>query len=305
MRSPAALVALVAALGVARLAPTARAQAQSQETDEDRAAVATLATSVARGKLGGATARELDDYLKDFPDSPSALLLRAEVRRRTGRYEEAAADVDHARRGCNEPALRRAFAVGAFELHFERGDTAACAADLDFGLDGTDPADEAALPLHARRLLLLLDLGSKKEANELYASRFKDARKEAPPRVALEYGRALTALRDLDRAAQILVPVEKALRDARAPDQVDALVLLARLYRWTRAQGDMIPALQAANDALEIDPQSLPMLVERARTRLLRWEEDTADEAASAKARFCAGSTLERRACSTSAAASS
>jgi len=241
----------------------------AQESDDDRAALATLATSVARGKLGGATARELDDYLKDFPDSPLALLLHAEVRRRTGRYEEAAADVDHARRGCNEPALRRAFAVGAFELHFELGDSAACAADLDFGLDGTDPADDAALPLHARRLLLLLDLGKKKEANELYAVRFKDARKEAPPRVALEYGRALTALRDLDRAAQILVPVEKSLRDARAPDQVDALVLLARLYRWTRAQGDMIPALQAANDALEIDPQSIPMLVERARTHLL------------------------------------
>jgi tetratricopeptide (TPR) repeat protein len=255
--------------------------AAAQESDDDRAALATLATSVARGKLGGATARELDDYLKDFPDSPRALLLRAEVRRRTGRYEEAAADVDHARRGCNEPALRRDCAVGAFELHFELGDAAACAADLDFGQDGTDPADDAALPLHARRLLLLLDLGKKKEANELYATRFKDARKEAAPRVALEYGRALTALRDLDRAAQILVPVEKALRDARAPEQVDALVLLARLYRWTRAQGDMIPALQAANDALEVDPQSIPTLVERARTRLLRWEEDTADEAAS------------------------
>jgi hypothetical protein len=170
--------------------------AAAQESEDDRAALATLATSVARGKLGGATARELDDYLKDFPDSPRALLLRAEVRRRTGRYEESAADFDHARRGCNEPALRRDFAIGAFELHFELGDAAACAADLDFGQDGTDPADDAALPLHARRLLLLLDLGQKKEANELYASRFKDARKEAAPRVALEYGRALTALRD-------------------------------------------------------------------------------------------------------------
>src|SRR5262249_10197589 len=194
---------------------------------------------------------------------------------------DAAEDVDHARRFSDTPLLRRAFAVTAFELHLERGDVAACAADLDFGLDGTDPADDAALPLQSRRIVLDLDLGRKQEANELREARFKDARKEAPPLVALEYGRALTALRDLDRAAQVLVPVEKALRDARAPQQVDALVLLARIYRWTRAQGDMIPALKAANDALEVDPLSVPTLVERARTRLLRWEEDTADDAAS------------------------
>ena len=238
----------------------------AQESDDDRAALATLATSVARGKLGGATARELDDYLKDFPDSPRALLLRAEVRRRTGRYEESAADFDHARRGCNEPALRRDFAAGAFELHFELGDAAACAADLDFVQDGTDPADDAALPLHARRLLLLLDLGQKKEANELYAVRFKDARKEAAPRVALEYGRALTALRDLDRAAQILVPVE-GLGAARAG--AGRRCPVGAPYRWTRAG--------------RYDPGAWPPTTRRdptrrasrrwssARTRLLRW----------------------------------
>jgi tetratricopeptide (TPR) repeat protein len=262
--------------------PGEESAAQQKETAGDLEALKVLEQSVARGALGGSTSREIDDYVKDFPDSARARLLRAELRRRKGSYEEAAEDLAHARPRAETPELHRAFGVAAFDLDFERGDDAACSADLDFGLGGSDAASEEVLPLHARRIVLAIEQGDRKQAFSIYASRFKDARSEAPVAVALEYGRALTALRDLDRAAQILVPVEKSLRDAHDPRQVEALVLLARLYRLSRSQGDATPALKAALDALAVDPQSIPALVERARTRLLRWDDDGAEEAADA-----------------------
>jgi tetratricopeptide (TPR) repeat protein len=251
-----------------------------QESADDQKALKELEEQVARGRLGGSTSREIDDYLKEFPDSPRARLLRAELRRRKGSYEEAAEDLANARRHADSPELHHAFGVAAFDLHFERSDVGACADDLEFGLAGSDADSEAVLPLHARGIVLAIDQGDRKRAFALYAARFKDSRSEAPVAVALEYGRALTALRDLDRAAQILVPVEKSLRDAHDPRQVEALVLLARLYRLSRSQGDAKPALDAATAALELDPQSIPALVERARTRLLRWDDDGAEEAA-------------------------
>jgi tetratricopeptide (TPR) repeat protein len=256
--------------------------AQQKESEADLALLKGYEEAVARGKVGGSTSRDVDDYVKDFPASARARLLRAELRRRTGRYEEAAEDLKVARLHADTTALHRAFGVTAFDLDFERGDGAACAADLEFGLAGGEPDSEEVLPLHARGIVLAIDQGDRKRAFGIYAARFKDSRSEAPAAVALEYGRALTALRDLDRAAQILVPVEKSLRDAHDPRQVEALVLLARLYRLSRSQGDARPALDSASAALELDPQSIPALVERARTRLLRWDDDGAEEAADA-----------------------
>jgi len=266
---------------VAAAAPLvgARGVAQEAESAADLAELRALDQAIRRGQLGRETSESIEDYLTDFPHSARARTLRAELRRRKGRYEEAEEDLEAARAAPIAPAEPRvALASVAFDLHLERGQIEACERDLELGLEGSPDGDRECAPLWSRRVVLLAGSGRRKEAYEEYARRFKDSTRQLEPTAyVLELGRALIALGELDRAAKALVPLEKAWRTAGDARQAEALYLLGRAYRLGHSGGDALPAVDALNDSLKVDPNSAAAHVELARARLFRMDSDKAD----------------------------
>jgi tetratricopeptide (TPR) repeat protein len=276
---PAAIACALAALALGVLLPGS-GRAQEAETAEDVADLAACEAALRRGQFKSARAA-LDDYLVEFPRSSRARALRSTLRRREGRYEDAEEDAAAALAAAGEDAATRVgAAAAAFDLHLERGQVESCEKDLEFGLAGAAEGDRIGAPLWSRRVLLLASTGRRKEAYAEFAGRFKDTtrRVEDAPYV-LELGRALAALRDWRRAASALSPLEKAWRDARDVRQGEALLLLGRVYRLSHDGGDALSAVDALQDALKIDSNGVDALVELARTRLFRMDQDKADEA--------------------------
>src|SRR5688572_4085625 len=194
---PALLPAIV---GFVLFAAAARAQDASVETAEDLAELAGYESALLRGSLGSETSKDLDAYLSDFPNSPRARAVRAEARRRKGRYEDAEEDVAAAFTAPIADAKARiAVATVAFDLHFERGLYDACTADLERGLAGLEEGDREGVPLWSRRIQLLAASGKRKDAYVEFSNRFKDTTRQLEPTpYVLELGRALIALGDLD-----------------------------------------------------------------------------------------------------------
>jgi tetratricopeptide (TPR) repeat protein len=257
------------------------------EGPRDLADLDSYAVALRHGQLGRDTSEALDDYLADFPSSPRAHALRAELRRRKGRYDEAEKDLAAARAApIADAATRVEVACVAYALHLQRGAVEACAADLDAALptgDGADLLDRVYAPIHGRRVELLAATGRRKDAYSCFTKFFKDSTQRTEPGSYVEeMGRALLALRDFEAAARALVPVEKKWRDLHDARQGEVLVLLARTYRLAHDGGDAFSALDALKDALALDRSDGDAHVERARTRIFRFENDPADESVSA-----------------------
>jgi tetratricopeptide (TPR) repeat protein len=254
------------------------------ESEEDLAELRSYDLALRKGQLGRDTTQGLDDYLVDFPKSAYAHQLRAELRRRKGQYDPADEDVAAARAAATAATvpveLRVVLAITAFDLHLERGRLDDCGKDLDFAIGGDDDTARVFAPVWSRRIVLLVASGHKRDAYAEYARRFKDSTKDVEEAsYVLELGRALLAIGEWRRAASFLSPLEKTWRDVRDPRQVDALVLLARDYRLAHDGGDALSAVEALNDALKLDPNRVDALIELARTRIFRMDQDKADEA--------------------------
>lgn len=277
-----ALAALLLVVG------SARGQDAGAESDEDRALLRQYGVAIERGQLGRETSEFLDDYLADFPQSGRARALRATLHRRRGRYEAAAEDLAVAESAVAsgtavDPETRILVAIASYELHVERGEVDAAAQALAAGRAGAGgaAADAHALaPLLAREVELLAATGQRGAAATRFATALKDQLKaEEDPAYVLEYGRALVALRQHVRAAEVLVPLEKFLRDRGDAAHAECLFLLGRTYRVAHSGGDALPALATLKDSLKLDRQRIPALVELARAHLFRFESGEAEEA--------------------------
>jgi len=302
IRSRAALVAWSLLLPSSLLllaavaAPARSAGPQAVESDDDLQLLRAYGAAIRRGQIGRETSEFLDEYLDDFPESSRARAWRAALHRRRGRYEEAAEDLVAAQAslkrrapdgGGSGPAdleTRVLVAVTTYELARERGEVEAAAAALTAGLAGGPggPAGSARqlAPLLSREVELLAETGHRADALRRFSEVLKDELEPAEdPAYVLEYGRALAALRQNARAAQVLVPLEKFLRDQDDPAHAECLWLLGRTYRIAHSGGDGLPAIAALRDALRIDRQLLPAQVELARARLFRFESGEAEAA--------------------------
>jgi len=277
-----AVALLAAALSLA--APSAAAR-QAAEGPDDVAELKSYESSILRGQIGRDTAEPLDEYLGDFPKSARALTLRATLLRRRGRYEEAEADLAKAR--ASEPRdleVRVALAIATFDLAFERGQVAAAEESLlpllqEASAEG-GLAPRLVAPLASRYVVLLCATGRRAAATKWFAASMKDEIAPAEdPAYALEYARALAALRQHERAARLLVPLENLLRDQSDPHLGECLLLLGRVYRVGHSGGDNLPAIKALKDALVADRAAIEACVELARARLFRFENDDADAA--------------------------
>jgi tetratricopeptide (TPR) repeat protein len=266
------------------------------ESDEERNLLRSWGASIRRGQLGRETSEFLDEYLVDVPASAFARALRATLHRRRGRYEDAALDLaaaeaelskagpDGGRSTAADLETRLAVAIAGYELARERGELEAAAAALERGLAATTGVASAMArslaPLLSRQIELLAQSGRRADASRRFAEAMKDQIDAAEdPAYVLEYGRALAALRQSSRAAQVLVPLEKFLREQDDPAHAECLFLLGRVYRVAHSGGDALPAVAALKDALRIDRQLIPAQVELARARLFRFESGDAEAA--------------------------
>ncbi|MSR46588.1 MAG: hypothetical protein EXS13_05930 [Planctomycetes bacterium] len=273
----------ILALAVLLFAP--RADARTAQEQLDLADLRAYEAAVRRGQLGRETAQDLDDYIEEFPESTRAYTIRSTLRRRRGRYEEAAEDLVQARSfPSRDRETRIALAIAGYELAVERGDIAAAERAIVTGEEPaageSAPSARAVAPLASRWIALLAATGRRAAAAKHFGDAMKDDLKpEEDPAYVLEYGRALAALRLHERTAEVLVPLEKFLRDKGDPAHAECLYLLGRTYRVAHSGGDDLPAIAALKDAQKLDRNHIPALVELARSRIFRFENGEAEAA--------------------------
>ncbi|MHC5210096.1 MAG: tetratricopeptide repeat protein [Planctomycetota bacterium] len=249
VRSLAPLLAFLAVV----LVSTAPVYAQ-EETPDDLAFVEELRTAFRRGGSYAAQ-RDLEEYLEDFPASPSARRLAAEAAQGRGRLDEALGHLDAG--GRPDPVMR-----GRLLLRLGRAEAALELA----GSPALDGLAASVLEVYA-----LDALGRRNDARRA-ARAATDAvdDRTLDGHGLLDLARLLLFQRRFELANQALVFADVELNGKRGPKYrlVEPAVplLLGEVYAETRQEGSgSDPSLTVLNEVLDVDPGHPDALVTKAR----------------------------------------
>ncbi len=226
----------------------------AQETDEDRAFLEEVRQVFVRGGSHSAR-RDLAEYLKDFPDSTTALRLAAEVAWGRGDLDAVEAHLAGDKGIAPELWTRVLLRRGRYEE----------------ALEVAGGAELAPLAAGVLQVTALDALGRRTEA----LARAKQLTEETDDRGLdgeglIDLGRLLHFQRRFELANQALVYADAELNGRQGPGyrlrQPEALVELARVYAATRQSGGggVDPALKVLNEVLDVDASHPEALVVKA-----------------------------------------
>jgi len=265
---------LIVALSIS---PAAGGQEETRPapTDEDLEFLSSSISQAYRGDYRDGR-RDLREYLADFPQSVEALGALGELELLYGHLDEALAGAE--RWADLDRRNPRALLLVARILE-KKGRYAEAEDQLRKALS----VDETFLEGRAALARVLFERGERTEAREMARAAIdgkRYAHENGDEMLAL--GRLYFLLGDLENAARAAVYADRAFNGKVGPnyrqERYEALLLLGKLYRLTRLDSGN-RALNALDDALEINPNHPDALVERAETRLygqkysLAWED--------------------------------
>jgi tetratricopeptide (TPR) repeat protein len=251
-RSGRRLLAALVSVALSGLLPGALSA--QQETPDDLAFLEELRAAFRRGGSYAAQ-RDLDEYLADFPASPTARRLAADAAFGRGRTDEALAHLEAA--GQPDPELR-----GRVLLRQGRAEEALqLARGPDFGGLAAAVLEVRALDALGRRRDALR---TARAATDAVDDRTLDGHG------LLDLARLLLFQRRFELANQALVFADAELNGRRGPDYrlVEPAVplLFGEVYAETRQGGSgSDPSLTVLNEVLAVDPGDPDALTTKAR----------------------------------------
>ena len=266
--------AILMVVWVSLLAPLGLAT-DDVDTPEDREWLESIRENIGFGRELSEQQLELEDYLRDVPESALARLLLIEVLLRRGELDQARRQVELATDSLEDHDQIVRWAQLGFDVYHRVGDRVQATASLQRGLS----VQPDAASLLSRRVMLLSESGEQSQAREvLNQLPATPTSQQGDPLLLLEHARAALAVGLIERANRCAVYSEYLLGKQGRAAQAEALRLLGDTYRAGRTD-DGLSALEAYRSALEIDSSQALCHAGIARTYIYRIEYDRAEEA--------------------------